>query len=126
MALIEARLGQGRFRSALIERWQGGCAVTRCRVLDVLRASHIKPWCESSTKERLDPANGILLSANIDALFDSGLISFDNRGRMIVSDQISIVDKKRLGLPRDLVRPPQKEERIFLAYHRQHFRFETA
>jgi hypothetical protein len=103
MALIEARLGQGRFRSALIERWRQGCAVTGCTVLDVLRASHIKPWHASSPEERLDPANGILLSANFDALFDSGLISFDDRGRMIVSAQISAAATKGgvhlLGLP---------------------------
>jgi putative restriction endonuclease len=35
----------------------------------LLRASHIKPWSQSTDSERLDPANGILLAAHIDALF---------------------------------------------------------
>lgn len=40
-------------------------------------ASHIKPWRKCSNKERLDPQNGLLLTARINALFDCGLISND-------------------------------------------------
>jgi hypothetical protein len=40
--MIKARVGQGRFREALIARWQG-CSITGCAVYDVLTASHIKP-----------------------------------------------------------------------------------
>ena len=39
----------------------------------------------ATNEERLDAANGILLSANIDILFDKGFVSFDERGRMLVS-----------------------------------------
>jgi putative restriction endonuclease len=39
----------------------------------MLRASHIKPWSDCSNRERLDPLNGLLLVAHIDALFDNGL-----------------------------------------------------
>jgi len=118
MALIEARLGQGRFRVDLIERWHGTCAVTRCGLLDVLRASHIKPWKTSSNKERLDPANGLLLSANIDALSDSGLVTFDDDGRMLVSKLMPAIERKRLGLPQRLLRAPDRAERSYLAEHR--------
>ena len=98
--LVEARLGQGRFRSDLIERWTGACAVTRCAVLDILRASHIKPWKSSNNEERLDPANGLLLSANFDALFDAGLVTFDDSGHMLVSKLISTSERKRPDYPR--------------------------
>jgi HNH endonuclease len=117
--LVEARLGQGRFRSDLIERWSGACAVTRCAVLDILRASHIKPWKISNNEERLDPANGILLSANLDALFDAGLVTFEDSGRMLISKLISTTERKRLGLPRDLVRVPDRNEKGYLAEHRR-------
>ena len=30
-------------------------SVTGCRIAEALRASHIKPWRESSNKERLNP-----------------------------------------------------------------------
>jgi hypothetical protein len=118
MALIDARLGQGRFRADLIERWKGACAVTRCALRDVLRASHIKPWKNSSNKERLDSANGFLLSANIDVLFDSGLVTFEDGGRMLVSKLIPAIERKRLGIPRNMVRKPDREERGYLAEHR--------
>jgi HNH endonuclease len=118
-ALIDARLGQGRFRANLIERWNGSCAVTRCGLLDVLKASHIKPWSISNNRERLDPANGLLLAANIDALFDSGLVTFDNNGRMLVSNVVSATERKRLGLPRRLRRGPNRREKQYLAEHRR-------
>jgi hypothetical protein len=88
-------------------------------VPDVLRASHIKPWRFSNNRERLDPANGLLLSANIDALFDAGLVTFGARGKMIVSSTLSADERKRLGLPRNLVRPPNRTERSYLAKHRR-------
>jgi len=85
----------------------------------ILRASHIKPWAKSSNHDRLNPDNGLLLAAHVDALFDSGLISFPENGRMIVSAQITD-DLKQLQLPERLRRKPTKEERPFLAHHRRH------
>jgi putative restriction endonuclease len=95
--LVDARLGQGAFRKDLDERWDNACAVTRCSIRDLLRASHIKPWKISSHQERLDPHNGILLLANIDILFEKGFLSFDNRGRMLVSERLSGPDRRPLA-----------------------------
>jgi hypothetical protein len=67
--LIDARLGQGKFRSDLEAEWNDQCAVLGLTTRALLRASHIKPWSQSTDSERLDPANGILLAAHIDALF---------------------------------------------------------
>lgn len=52
--LINARVGQGRFRADLEQHWNGRCAVTGCAILATLRASHIKPWRDSSNAERLN------------------------------------------------------------------------
>jgi predicted restriction endonuclease len=93
--------------------------VTGCRVPELLRASHMKPWRISSNRERLDPANGILLSANVDALFDAGLVTFDARGKMIVSSLLPPDECRRLGLQRELVRRPDRTERTYLAEHRR-------
>jgi putative restriction endonuclease len=57
-AIIEARIGQGRFRRDVIAYWGGSCAATGCGSTGVLRASHIKPWWGSSDVERVDPYNG--------------------------------------------------------------------
>ena len=74
-ALIDGRLGQGKFRDDLMQVWGDRCAVTGCSVVEVLRASHVKSWRRSSNKEQLDPQNGLLLGAHLDALFDAGLHS---------------------------------------------------
>lgn len=53
-----------------------------------LVASHIKPFIDSSANEAYDPNNGLLLSRNMDILFDQGYISFDNNGTIICSGQL--------------------------------------
>jgi predicted restriction endonuclease len=121
--LIDARLGQGRFRASVENRWNGRCAVTGCAIPALMRASHIKPWSESTNRERLNPANGVFLAAHIDALFDRGLISFANNGSMLLSSEIDMGELRRLRLPRSLRRKPDAEERKFFQYHRRRYRF---
>jgi hypothetical protein len=82
--LVKARRGQGVFRERV------GDIETRCRltgvdILGYLRASHIKPWRKSDDREKLDGNNGLMLAPHVDMLFDSGLISFENDGSLIVS-----------------------------------------
>jgi HNH endonuclease len=115
-ALIDARLGQGKFREDLMRLWDSACAVTGCTVPEVLRASHVKP----SNKERLDSQNGLLLGANLDALFDDGLISFEDNGEMLVSDHITAKDRRELGLGRKLRKVPSELLTGYLRYHRNY------
>lgn len=81
-------MGQGKFRLELINYWQG-CAITDCSYSLLLRASHIKPWRDSNNEERLDIFNGLLLLPNLDAAFDSGYISFDQKGKIIISNALN-------------------------------------
>jgi hypothetical protein len=120
-ALIKARLGQGEFRTALLRRWTSECAVTGCTVSGILRASHIKPWRESTNAERLDAANGLLLVAHLDALFDNKLISFCDDGEMLVSKRVGTADRQLLGIPRRLRLFLNGKEKVFLALHRNIF-----
>ncbi|MFN2857939.1 HNH endonuclease, partial [Escherichia coli] len=84
--LVRQRVGQDRYRDALLAYWGGACAVTGVTVTETLRASHAKPWAEcTDDTERLDAFNGFLLVANLDALFDRFLISFDGTGRLLIS-----------------------------------------
>lgn len=53
-----------------------------------LVASHIKPFKKSSDEEAYDPDNGLLLSQNMDGLFDKGYISFNNDGSIILSNKL--------------------------------------
>jgi hypothetical protein len=123
-ALIDARIGQGKFREKLEKRWNQACSVTGCKIRKILRASHIKPWKCSSDKERLDAENGLLLTANLDAAFDSGLISFSDQGEMLVSDQLSEKQRDELGVPRPLREHPSPGQAKYLRVHRKHWGFQ--
>lgn len=96
--LVTSRVGQGAYRKRIIHRWEYKCAVTGFDKLDVLIASHIVPWAESDDRERLDIHNGILLSPTYDALFDRRLISFENNGRIILSDAIDFNAYSKIGV----------------------------
>ena len=88
-ALVMSRIGQGKFRSSLENLWDG-CCITNIKTKKALRASHIKPWNQCNNSERLDPNNGLLLVANADAIFDSGLISFDEHGVLLRSQLLTL------------------------------------
>lgn len=96
--LVTSRVGQGAYRKGIIHRWNYKCAVTNFSDPRVLIASHIVPWKDATDQERLDVDNGILLSPTYDALFDRHLISFENSGKIILSDQISVEDFKKIGV----------------------------
>ncbi|WP_354681944.1 HNH endonuclease signature motif containing protein [Cupriavidus necator] len=78
---VTARLGQGLFRAALLAL-HGRCALTGIAEPSVLRAAHIHRWADSrdEPRARRDPENGLLLTANLDCLFEGGLIAFDDKG----------------------------------------------
>jgi hypothetical protein len=118
-ALVSARLGQGRFRAEVLQLWGNRCAVTKSITLDAIRASHIKPWCESTDEERLDPSNGLPLIASLDALFDAGLISFDSSGKLIVASELTTSERHIFGIGAEsLTKKPTAKTAKYLAYHR--------
>jgi hypothetical protein len=119
-ALIDARRGQGAFRRKLLHRWRDACAATGIGAPELLRASHTKPWRQSTNSERLDPSNGLLLAAHLDALYDCGLISFDDDGMLLISGQLGYEDRVRLHIPRKLRLELTAKEKFFLAHHRLH------
>lgn len=119
--LVSARLGQGSFRRDVLKRWGQRCSVTASSTLEVIRASHIKPWRVSNDQERLDANNGLALVANLDALFDAGLISFDPFGTLIVSPQLDAAERQQFGLSGQslhLRKEPSAATEVYLLYHR--------
>lgn len=119
-ALIEARIGQGRYREDLLKIWQRRCAVTGCGIEKALIASHVVPWRENKNPETcLDPYNGLLLTASIDRLFDQGLISFDDTGRLLRCDALRGTDLLTLGIAADAkLRALSPKHLPYLAAHR--------
>ncbi|WP_217557792.1 HNH endonuclease [Vibrio metschnikovii] len=114
-SLIKSRIGQGIFRQQLFNMW-GGCAVTGCKVKELLVASHIVPWCISEAN-RLNPYNGFLLLAHLDKAFDSGLISFNSAGVIMISPKLK--NYQSIGIRSEMRIKLKPEHEEFLEYHRE-------
>jgi hypothetical protein len=123
--IIKARVGQGLFRRRL-ELIEPSCRVTGVRDRAHLRASHIKPWRDSTNEERLDGNNGLLLAPHVDHLFDLGFIGFADSGELLTSPRLdeSVIDAWHIDLTgkRNPFNPNQCR---YLAYHRAIFGFEV-
>lgn len=119
---VRERIGQDVFRDALIEFWGGRCALSgRTLPSALLRASHAKPWAESTDSERLDPFNGLLLAVQYDALFDKGLIAFGDEGQLLLSAELTDETKQFVGLAEPLrLRFVLPGHVGYLRYHREH------
>jgi hypothetical protein len=125
-ALVDARLGQGKFRTKVLQSWGNRCSVTGSRIQAAIRASHIKPWRESSNEERLDHENGLPLIASLDALFDAGLISFDSSGKLIASSKVSTKERNIFGIGETSLRKKPTAEMVkYLAHHRAKHGFKS-
>jgi len=117
--LISAHVGQGIFRERL-ERTETACRVTGIMDRRYLQASHIKPWKDANDREKLDGANGLLLSPHICHLFDRGHIAFANDGTLLISRHLNPYVRRAWGLERPATaRPFTPEQRVYLDYHRR-------
>jgi hypothetical protein len=119
--LVTSRVGQGYYRQEILKKWSNVCAITGCDIASILISSHIKRWSESTDEERLDPNNGVLLSPNVDALFDAYLISFTNEGELLVSKQLSGAQVSQLGIAHGSKLRVNREMTVYLEYHRSRF-----
>ncbi|MDE6721986.1 MAG: HNH endonuclease [Bacteroidaceae bacterium] len=93
----QARQGQGSYREKLLEECPF-CPITMINDERLLIASHIKPWAVASDAEKLDPKNGFVLSPLYDKLFDRGFMTFTEDRKIMLSNWISPMNKKRLGV----------------------------
>jgi hypothetical protein len=84
---IDARIGQGFFRQSVLSAYEFKCCITGLAVPELLVASHIVPW-RTDPSNRLNPKNGLCLSAIHDRAFDLGLIA--------ISDDLSLLLSSRL------------------------------
>ena len=118
--IIKARIGQGRYRDNLMQKYNHQCIVTGIDTSKLLVASLIKPWRVCDNAERIDTENGLLLSANMDRLFDSGLITFSIEGQMIISSFVGEANQLRLHIFKGMKVDLQSSARLlaYLEYHR--------
>lgn len=120
IGLVTSRVGHGAYRKRLIHRWEYKCAVTGFNKPQILIASHIVPWKDSTNPERVDVNNGIILSPVYDALFDRHLISFENSGKIILSNTFEEMDYMKIGVTgKEQIRSLNSDNLAYLDKHRE-------
>jgi hypothetical protein len=109
---IIKRRGHPQFRQALLDAYEHRCAITNFNAVDALEAACIVPFRGKFTHH---PSNGLLLRADIHALFDLGKIAIDT-GTMsvVITDDLMdtsyrILSGRPLRYPKDEGQRPSSE-----------------
>ena len=121
---VKTRINQNVFRQIVVANYSGKCAITGIDIPELLFASHIIPWSKNED-ERLNPENGICLSALYDKAYDKGLIGLNEKYEILISSRLkkkqqndyygkyfSHLENSKLVMPQKYM--PKKE---FLQYH---------
>lgn len=122
--LTRARLGQGSFRTLVIDAYQRRCAITGESTLPTLEAAHIRAYADDGLHH---VSNGLLLRSDFHKLFDAGLVTIDPDLKIHVSGRIRDqyfngkayyrLDKQELvTLPESIQDHPNPE---FLRWHNE-------
>jgi hypothetical protein len=86
-AMVQQRIKQDFFRRAVLASYRGRCCVSGVSDLRFLVASHIVPWRQDKAN-RLNPSNGLCLSAIHDKAFDKHLFSLTDDHRIVLSKSL--------------------------------------
>lgn len=126
-SLVQQRIKQQFFRKAILSSYRSRCCISGMSDPRLLVASHIVAW-RADKANRLNPSNGLCLSAIQDKAFDARLITLSDDLRVMVSqrllsqkDELSTLafakaEGRAIELPQRFHPHPS-----FLAWHRQRF-----
>lgn len=130
LATVEVRVNQARFRKAILASYNATCCISGLQHEKLVIASHIVPWSEDK-QNRLNPHNGLCLSALHDKAYDQGLITvmpdytvrvsktlLKNSAHTFTNNALHSFDKQPIRLP-ERFRP----DPIFLKSHAEKFGF---
>jgi putative restriction endonuclease len=84
---VKTRVNQSVFRQMVLANYATKCAITGIDIPELLLASHIVPWSKNE-KHRLNPENGICLSALYDKAFDKGIIGINQNYQIVLSSSL--------------------------------------
>lgn len=131
-ATVQVRVNQARFRKAVLASYNATCCISGLQHEKLVIASHIVPWSQDS-HNRLNPKNGLCLSALHDRAYDQGLITVmpDFKVRVsprlktsktdnFITDSLLRFDQQAIQLPERFSPAPK-----FLESHARRFGFLT-
>jgi len=129
-ATVQVRVNQARFRKAVLSSYNATCCISGLQHDKLVIASHIVPWSEDS-QNRLNPQNGLCLSALHDCAYDQGLITVMPDFKVHVSPKLkanpkdSFLADSLLRFDQQLIRFPDRfaPSPAFLARHARRFGF---
>ena len=129
-ALVQMRVNQARFRKAVLAGYNATCCISGLRHEKLVIASHIVPWAQDK-QNRLNPQNGLCLSALHDRAYDQGLITVTPdykvrispklkalKGDNFIADSLLRFDLQPIQLPEKFRPAPE-----FLSWHALKFGF---
>lgn len=123
-AITTQRIKQHFFRRAVLSSYRGRCCMSGLSEPKLLIASHIVPWSIDKAN-RLNPSNGLCLSAIHDRAFDKGLITLNDDFTIIISEQIKkrndpFMEEIFLSLNGKKIECPERftPDPSFIAWHR--------
>ena len=126
-AVIRQRVNQSVFRTMILSNYEERCAITGINIPELLVAGHIIPWADSTPQQKLNPENGICLSALYDKAFDQGLITISPDDYSVILsaalreyESQDYFDKHFRSICGKTITMPIEHQpnRDFLAYHR--------
>ena len=130
MANVQVRVNQARFRKSVLASYNATCCISGLQHENLVIASHIVPW-SMDTKNRLNPQNGLCLSALHDRAYDQGLITVmpdftvrvsakfkTSKDDLFMTDALLRFNGKTITLPERFRPAPE-----FLASHARVFGF---
>ena len=124
-AIVQQRVKQNFFRRAVLSSYRDRCCISGVSDKRLLVASHIVPW-SADKANRLNPSNGLCLSAIHDKAFDSHLFTLSDDWRVVLSERIKASkdtflrevfwpsDGKQIEMPERFAPDP-----AFIAKHRR-------
>lgn len=125
-ALVARPVRDAAFREAVLSAYDSTCAMTGLRLVNgggraEVEAAHIRPVVEHGPDSR---RNGIALARTCHWMFERGLLSLEDDGRILMAKRLVPDRVKRMlnpdglaGRPESLSLAPHPQ---FLRYHREH------
>ena len=115
---FSGRVGQADFRKGVLNSCPF-CPITNVADDRILEAAHLKPFKDSNKNEAYDTFNGLSMTPSIHHLYDLGFIGFNSDSKLLISNWISKVTAKKLGLSLQMTVPiPDFEKRSkYIQFH---------
>lgn len=116
--IVNQRTGQQKLKKQLLYLYKK-CCVCGVENSKLLVASHIKPLKDCLLEESYDINNSLLLCKMHDGLFDSGLVTFNDNGNIIISNKLSIKDREIMHIDENIKINTKGIDIKYLKWHRE-------